>query len=195
MASSTLNIPSKHQIKAVMTLYGKPDSGKTATLRYLYYLLLGGNLSTFNNTVNGFKDFRAVVPFDGIYIYLSTVGDAIVDVDDNWDFFFNRFKKKRRPCINYPNNATKGKIIAVCPARVDDKSSKRHDSYIANLKPSLKEYGYFHKNNYHLSSLGLPTQQDVNVLGDSNLTLQMQQDAIYMAHVLYDQIMETMKRI
>lgn len=110
-----------------MTLYGKPDSGKTATLRYLYYLLSGGNLKTFKNTVNGYKDFRVVVDFQGIYIYLSTVGDAIVDVDDNWAFFFNRFKKKIRPCINYSEQAIEGKIIAVCPARLSGKSSSLHD--------------------------------------------------------------------
>ena len=89
------------------------ESGKTATLRYLYYLLLGNNnVSTFKSTVNGYKDFRAVVRFNNIYIYLSTVGDDIVDVDDNWDFFFNRLKKKIRPCINYPTDTKEGKIIA-----------------------------------------------------------------------------------
>ena len=196
MAPSILNIPPVHQVRAVLTLYGNRDSGKTATLRYLYYLLLGNNnVSTFKSTVNGYKDFRAVVRFNNIYIYLSTVGDDIVDVKDNWEFFFNRFKKKIRPCINYPTDTKEGKIIAVCPSRVNDKSSQRHDSYIATLKPILKEYGYFYKSKNLLSSLGTPTVNDITVLGNSKLSLQMQQDAIYMAHVLYEQIKATMKRI
>ena len=132
----------KQDIKAVVTLYGKRRHGKTATLRYLYYLLSGCSIAQFKKDVGNHKDFRAVINYQNRTILLSTVGDSVSDIDVNWMFFDGNMSfykpgdKRMRPCINYSSPVGE-KIIVVSPTRINDASTRRQDDYISTIKDKL----------------------------------------------------------
>ena len=140
-------------IKAVITLYGKANSGKTSTLRYLYYLLTGNN-----PPCSGYIDFR--VAFDyaktasgkQVIIVLSTLGDEEEEVELNWVFFRGKWNKdfkkigmKRilRPCEDHASET--GLVIVISPTHINDAGSRVNDTNIANLKENLSHILYLIK--------------------------------------------------
>ena len=72
-------------LKAFLVLWGAGNSGKTSTLRMLIEEL------SKNPAVSMFlskrKEFRIIVEYKGIYIYLSTYGDTLEDTQANIAFF------------------------------------------------------------------------------------------------------------
>lgn len=144
---------SKHPsrtIKAVLTLYEDANKGKTATLRYLYWLL------TKSQPPKGFIDFREKFDYTAsgkkCIIALSTFGDNEEEVELNWMFFRNKWKYAfkqlglkvlRRP---YEDNASEeGPVIVISATHVDDEGSRINDANIANLKKHLLHIQYVRK--------------------------------------------------
>jgi hypothetical protein len=137
-------------IKAVITLYGKPRHGKTATLRYLYYLLSGCSITQFKKGVGNHKDFRAIINYQDRTILLSTVGDSVPDIDVNWMFFDGNMSfykpgdKRMRPCINYSSPIGEN-VIVISPTRINDASARRQNDYISSIKDKLRCALFIHK--------------------------------------------------
>jgi hypothetical protein len=140
------------EIKAAITLYGDADTGKTATLRYLYYLLTG------KNPPGQYIDFREAFDYvktasgKQVIIALSTVGDEEDEVELNWVFFRGKWNKdfkqtglKRylRSCEDYASDD--GVVIVISPTHINDAGSRVNDTNIANLKESLSHILYIKK--------------------------------------------------
>ena len=150
-------IPSiaKQSIKGIVTLYGSRDSGKTATLNYVY-TLLSNSTSPLRVNGNSSKDFRAAFVYKGVTILLSTVGDSPKDVEENWIWFLSLGKKslnpnndaRRRPCVCFEEGIIVDKVILVSPTRLGDFSEQIQESYLKALKPSVSVIDYVHKEKY-----------------------------------------------
>jgi hypothetical protein len=144
------------RIKAVITLYGNPDSGKTATLRYLYYLL-NHNTSPVTSKI-GARDFFGefkYTPNNGSIsrtIAMASAGDSQGDVSFNWGFFTknpadvqNSFRKGRRIIPKHLISPLELPEIVVEATRVKDRSSIISDQIIARIKGSLNSETHIRK--------------------------------------------------
>ena len=147
-------IPSvaKQSIKGIVTLYGPPNSGKTAALQYLYTLLSGLNPPLRTNG-KASKDFRAAFVYKGAVILLSTVGDSTKDVSDNWNWFLSLGKRslnlkgnsRCRPCVCLGEETIPSKIILISPTRLGGPTYKEQERYIQALKPTVSTINFIHK--------------------------------------------------
>ena len=143
----------ERQIKAVITLYGAPRTGKTATLRYLYWLLTG-NMPPQVNCIDLREKFDYIEKESGkkAIIALSTVGDGEEDVELNWMFFRSKWKRdfksldiKGQLRSNEDYASESGKVVVVTPTHIDDAGTKVNDVNIANLKTDLSHIHYLKK--------------------------------------------------
>ena len=97
MASAKKN---KLELKAFLVLWGAGDSGKTSTLKMLFEELFK-NPATQNipiqivNFLSSHKDFRIIIRYKNIYIYLSTYGDSQEDTQANIAFFDGELDNNR----------------------------------------------------------------------------------------------------
>lgn len=137
------------QMKAVITLVGDSDCGKTATLRYLYSLLSKKIPDT------KYHDFRECFDYSvkgkSVIISLSTVGDVEEEIELNWMFFRSKwkpcftlldFKKLLRPSDDEAQ--AQGPVIAIGPTHIGDEGARVNAANIANLSHIL-EYVLFLK--------------------------------------------------
>lgn len=181
-------------LRAVLTLFGNSNSGKTSTLRYLFYLLAG--INTFRKIATPYDDFRVKVLYRETIIVLSTVGDVEEEVELNWMWFRNKWKsdysklglkQERRHAIDFCKDAD-GNVIAIGPTHVEDEGARVNDMNIINLKPLLSFIGYYQKCKATTSENSFPvTQEQLEVLG-KGLSGQMARSAIRTAEMLKKQI-------
>lgn len=138
-------------IKAIITLYGPANIGKTATLRYLFFLLIQQDYSLFQNLVGKKKDFRAILDYNGKTIRFSTVGDTKEQVDLNWKLFsdWQSFpSRQKRNFIRFSQNC--GSDIVISPTHLKDATSKLQDQRIAEQKSYASYIQYYQKRRAHL---------------------------------------------
>ena len=141
-----IKIKANPQIKAIFTLYGENKTGKTAALRYLFYLLIGKDANLFQQLIGSKKDFRAKLQYKGKTILLSTLGDNEAEVDLNWLLFCDEPKfvsKGKRNYIrlcNYDNSD-----IVISPTHLKDASAQKQDLYIAKHKSTARFILYTRK--------------------------------------------------
>ena len=158
----------KNKIKAVLTLYGEGDSGKTATLRYLYKLLSGQAPINQNP-----KDFRARLDYCGVRILISTTGDDKKDVEDNWHWYLGLYKAtaNRTRTLGDANISDVDKVIIVGPTRESGKNDGviLNDGFIQELKSSLSVIQYIHKTKIEASHApdAIPEEEQF-ILGNLN---------------------------
>lgn len=201
-AQRRLNIPvqSRQHLKAILTLYGNKDSGKTATLRYLCYLL--NSNKALAALSSGFKDFRISFDYTGptgnsARILVSTVGDSVPDIQDNWDWFLGvralPTGGNHRPCIGGIGSTEKE--IVVSPTRLSDQGTALNDWYISHLKPSVSFVHYIHKDtNGGGKNNGIVSPADWDILlgpeqyGKGKWTEEMASGAISAAQAIKEQI-------
>lgn len=141
-----IRIKANPQIKAIFTLYGENKTGKTATLRYLFYLLIGKDANLFQQLIGSKTDFRAKLQYKGKTILLSTLGDNENEVDFNWLLFCDEPKfasKGKRNYISLCNNDNSD--IVISPTHLKDASAKKQDMYIAKHKSTARFILYFRK--------------------------------------------------
>lgn len=77
-ASTTFGLMKDENIKAVITLYGGANVGKTTSLRFLFYLLNNNTQHKGSKT-----DFRIKFAYNNMVIALSTFGDSEQVVEIN----------------------------------------------------------------------------------------------------------------
>ena len=115
----TSEILRKHSITeeenrmADIVLFGQSSQGKSSTLQHLALLLLSGGNTLDTNIVNAFEstfwdskkkrylDFMVIIPYqreDGKHamIYLATDGDTWGIVENNMEFFYQYFARKKK---------------------------------------------------------------------------------------------------
>lgn len=156
----------KRIIKAAITLYEDAHSGKTATLRYLYWLLT--NSKPPQSSCLDFRekfDYTEETSGKSVIIALSTVGDSEEDVELNWMFFRSKWNKDfkklglktiRRPCNDFASES--GPVIVISPTHIDDDGARINDANIANLKKSLRQIHYIRKRKKGLNlDLSIPS--------------------------------------
>lgn len=121
-------------IKAVITLFGGSNCGKTAALRYLYYLL-GGRKPHNCNSV----DFRIKFDYGNKVILLSTIGDTEREVDINWACFREKTLLTKDPGrLGYEIETNKQKpAIAVSPTHMAGLGMRVQETNIAALRRNL----------------------------------------------------------
>lgn len=79
-------------LKAFIVLWGSGESGKSETLRMLAEkLCIDGKSPTIQNQITAFlnskKDFRIIIEYKSLFVFLSTFGDTIEDTQKNIAFF------------------------------------------------------------------------------------------------------------
>lgn len=89
MASALKNIL---DLKAFIVLWGSGKSGKSSTLRNLFEEL--GKNSQGVVPASRQKEFRIIIEYRGIFIYLSTCGDTLEDTQANIAFFDGELDSK-----------------------------------------------------------------------------------------------------
>ena len=77
-------------LKAIFVLFGESNCGKTTTLRLLIDLLSGCQQLPKNK-----GDVRAIVDYEGKYIYISTYGDVKEEIYINNLFFEGRYDNSK----------------------------------------------------------------------------------------------------
>jgi hypothetical protein len=80
------------KLKAFIVLWGSGKSGKSETLHMLAEeLCKDGKSPTIQNQITSFlssrKDFRIIIEYKGLFVYLSTFGDSLEDTQGNISFF------------------------------------------------------------------------------------------------------------
>ena len=134
-----IRIKANPQIKAIFTLYGDNKTGKTATLRYLFYLLIGKDDKLFQQLIGSKTDFRAKLQYKGKTILMSTLGDNEDEVDFNWLLFCDEPKFVSRGKRNYINLCSDGgSDIVISPTHIKDASAQKQDMYIAKHKSTAR---------------------------------------------------------
>lgn len=203
---SPIKTKSNSAIKAILTLYGNANSGKTATLRYLFYLLFGKNISQFRILVKpSIKDFRAKVNYRGKYVLLSTVGDSEKDVDRNWLLFCDQDQFERsqtaigRPFFDISQKDGSKEEIVIGATRINDASARNNDAYISKHKKTVSHIHYFQKPCSENTTAPV-TDDDIYVLTGKKvlgpkMTIGMAAADIDMANRILEQLDLTIKQL
>ena len=197
------------QIKAVMTLFGEPRTGKTATLRYLYWLLTGKMPPRVNNCIDFREKFDYTEKDSGktVIIALSTVGDDEEDVELNWMFFRSKWKidfkhlgLKTILRSSEDSASESGKVVVVTTTHINDAGARVNDVNIANLKKDLSHVHYLQKKKAgliignHIDNLTWLILTATNHPG-SKWNDSMARKAIEMAKQLKEQLDLTIKQL